>query len=108
MLQILLVFILSSSLYCGSTLELSQTTLPANAGTNVTLSCRGKSGVNWIKGPSFRIHGKEDDPQNRMKIHANGDLTILGINVDDSNLYTCQDSDTNESIHSVLLQVINK
>jgi hypothetical protein len=44
-------------------------------------------------------------PSRRIQPQTNGDLVIYGIKPDDSKSYTCQDMESNESIHTVFLVV---
>ena len=75
----------------------------ANAGDNVTLLCPRQDGggaVVWIWGAGAAVGAA-----GRFRPQSDGDLAILALEKEDSKVYLCQDAESNESIHTVLLQV---
>jgi len=89
----------------------------ADQGRNVSLHCvghAGSSGVLW----THHRRGPDDEgvilPPRRTPLSSssrrilpqpNGDLLIYGLLPEDSKPYTCQDMESNESIHTVFLVV---
>ena len=83
----------------------------ADQGSNVSLHCvghKGSSGVLW----THHRRGSDDVPlslssssSRRVLPQPNGDLLIHGLLPEDSKPYTCQDMESNESIHTVFLVV---
>ena len=76
--------------------------MTVNAGENITLPCGDNSVKNlhvkwvWNTGPDQkRFHTSKKD----------GNLSIVGVVPEDSKVYTCQDTESNQSIHTVLVQV---
>ena len=88
----------------------------ADQGSNVSLHClghKGSSGVLWThhgRGPDDveprrRIPLSLSSSSRRILPQPNGDLLIHGLLPEDSKPYTCQDMESNESIHTVFLVV---
>ena len=121
----LLAFVFAAAV--AATSDPSESTLYADQGDNVTLKCLGYSGgaggVFWNYHRRIRVEaddGSEDDDgrrplpspsspsapaAQRIAPQANGDLAIYGVRPEDAKTYSCQDMESNESIHTVSLTV---
>ena len=83
-------------------------TISADAGGNVTLHCPviGGKSVNWIVVPRRGLNRPPPKDNNESgSILADGSKVLFDLDEDDANEYICQDADSNESIHTVFLQV---
>jgi hypothetical protein len=107
---VLIHFLAAAIAYDVSTNVAKRHTLFADEGANVTLHCTGREGkgppVQWTWGPGH--NGEDDrggDRRQRIQPQENGDLVIQALQKDDSRSYTCLDSESNESLHTVLLHV---
>ena len=78
-------------------------TVVGDAGSNVTLACGGgdPKSVLWVWESASRESGRY------LKTDGGG-LVIVTLRPDDNRVYTCQDAETNQSLHSVLLLVMNQ
>ena len=90
------LFFLSVTI-CIETIEVFQ-----DAGDNVTLLCPNAKAVNQVQWVISDVNVNNDLGS---KVQADGSLWIQNATSSDSHLYTCQDSETNQSLGQIKLTV---